>query len=86
MPELTYENKRSLIQSAIKSLYPGDVYPWVEDMMDSKIVYNVSGKSYQASYSIDKDGGVKLGTPTEVVRQTVYKGVTSIHKGVRIGK
>ena len=85
MAELTFENKRSLLQAAVKDLYPGEMYPYVEDMTDSKLWYGVSGKHYQASYTLGKDDTVKLGTPTEVVRQVVYRGVKVVNKGTRIG-
>lgn len=85
MAELTFENKKSLLQAAIKDLYPGEMYPYVEDMTDSKVIYGVSGKHYQAPYSLSKDSMVKLGNPTEVVRQVVYHGVKVVNKGTRIG-
>ena len=87
MAELTYENKRSLVQGAIKNLYPGEMlHPWVEDMTDSKVIYNVSGKTYQASYSINGETEVKMGTPTEVVRKVSYHNVKLVSKGVKVGK
>ena len=85
MPELSYETKRSLIQSAIKELYPGEGYAWVEDMTDGKAIYSYNDKHYQASYFISEDNQVKLGTPAEVMRQITYKGVTLTKKGKRIG-
>lgn len=73
--ELTFENKRSMLQSEIKNLYPGEKFPWVEDMTDSKVIYNFDGRTYQASYSISKDNEIKLGNPMEVIKQVVYHGV-----------
>ena len=83
--ELTMENKRSLLQAGIKNLYTGENRPYVEDMTDSKVIYNYDGKIYQASYSISKDNVVKLGNPTEVVKHVVYQGVKQASKGRRIG-
>ena len=73
--ELTWENKRSLLQAEIKNLYPGEKYAWVEDMTDNKAFYNYDGKTYQVSYSISKDNEIKLGNPMEVIKQVVYHGV-----------
>jgi len=83
--ELTMENKRSLLQAEIKNLYTGENRPWVEDMTDSKAIYNYDGKTYQIPYSISKDNVVKLGNPMEVVKHVVYQGVKQASKGRRIG-
>jgi len=85
MAEISYETKRSLLQSAIKELYPGEKYAWIEDMTDSKVIYNYDDKHYQAPYTINEGSQAKLGTPTEVVKQVVYRGISMVKKGKRIG-
>lgn len=82
---LTVEDQRGLIESTIRELYPRESYPYVRDFDSTKAFVNVSGKIYQFPYTISKEGGVKLGTPTEVVAKTTYVGVKSINKGKRIG-
>ena len=77
---LSAEDKRNLLQNALSpspvSLdQPSSPRPWIRDVWDDKVVYELNGKSYQMKYSIASDGSVKLGEPIEVIQQTVYKPV-----------
>jgi len=79
---LSAEDKRTLLESALNPSSVGrDVAAspsaWIRDIWDDKLVYDVGGKYYQVKYSIDSNGGVKLGAAVEVMRQTVYKPVQS---------
>lgn len=82
--ELSDENKRQLLQTALRGEYqlaPDQTVPrslWVEDVFENKIIYRVNDQSYSASYKLAEDGTVTFGEPEKVVQQTVYKAMESL--------
>ncbi len=67
----------TIVEDAIEDqLYPDAMMLCVCDMSDRQAVYMVmqDGESelYQIDYSIGEDGAVTLGTPTEVLKKTMY--------------
>lgn len=83
----TFEDLRTLVGEKIRETYAkpstgnrGSTWAWVQDMTDQVVYFMVEepkdSKTYQATYSISGTT-VTLGSPTEVVRRTVYEPVTS---------
>lgn len=71
-------DKRELLQTAvINSLAIGnrDHGPWIRDVYDKELVYEIGGKNYLMSYVIDRKGKVVLGQAELVTPMTVYTPV-----------
>jgi len=71
-------DKRELLQTAvIDSLAIGnrDHGPWIRDVYDTELVYEIGGKSYRMSYVIDRKGKVVFGQAELVTPTTVYTPV-----------
>ena len=76
--ELSSEDKRRLIQSELeKGRNPEAIAtklsPWLRDIFDTEIVYELGGQLFKAPYTIDDTGKVTIGTPTKVIAVTQYK-------------
>jgi len=71
-------DKRAILQSAVtSSLAIGNREngPWLRDIYDTELVYEIGGKNYRMSYVIDRKGKVVFGQAELVVPQTVYNVV-----------
>jgi len=71
-------DRRAILQSAVTDSLaiggnaPG---PWIKDVFDNELVYEVGGKTFRMSYLIDRKGKVVFGQAERVVPQTVYSPV-----------
>ncbi|GAG82561.1 unnamed protein product, partial [marine sediment metagenome] len=82
--ELSDENKRSLLQTALTDEYqlkketpiPSGVY--VEDIFEDYLIYNVNGQAYKASYTLAEDGTATFGEPEKVIAQKVYEPMEAL--------
>jgi len=74
---MSANDKRELLQAAVTdSLAVGGMNgPWVRDVYDDELVYEVGGKTYRMSYVIDRKGKAVFGEAERVVPQTVYTPV-----------
>lgn len=78
---LTYNDRKALVQDAISDRLQAMAgvswaYVYVCDMTDTWVVWCTDGDAtWQADYSIDANGTVTLGTPTEVRPVTSYEMV-----------
>ena len=71
-------DKRALLQAAVKdSLAIGNDMngPWVRDVYDTELVYEIGSKQFRVAYVIDRKGKVVLGQAERVTPQTVYTPV-----------
>ncbi len=84
---LSADDKRQLIQAALDTRYPHDTiaypnspWPWVRDVFDETVVYNLGGSLFEVSYTLEEDGGkVTLGDDTKkVFAQTQYTAIESL--------
>lgn len=75
----SYNDKRDLIQGAIRSTLGERAYVWVCDLWDNEVAYTVDddtgSETYKRSYVVADDGSVTLGDASKVIRQTVYTPV-----------
>ncbi len=82
--ELSDENKRQLLQTALITEYkiePDDTIPsgiLIEEVFEEEVIYSVNGQSYRASFMLGEDGGIVIGEPQKVVAQKVYKPMESL--------
>ena len=71
-------DKRALLQAAVMdslAIGANQPGPWIRDMYDTEVVYEVGGKTFRMSYVIDRKGKVVFGQAERVVPQTVYTPV-----------
>ena len=82
--ELSDENKRQMLQTALTTEYkldnesptPSGVY--IEDVFEDYAIYVVNGQSYKATYTLAEDGVATFGDPEKVIKQTVYQPMESL--------
>ncbi|GAH40850.1 unnamed protein product, partial [marine sediment metagenome] len=81
---MSADDKRNLLQSALEVKFPtGEVMPsgvWIVDVYETELIYRNDGVDYKASYVVNPEGGVTLGEPVAVKRQTVYTPIESLQK------
>ena len=83
---LSASDKRLLLQSAINERFPHDSIayphsptPWVRDVFDDSVVYDLGGSLFQVSYTMSDEGKVELGDDTKkVFAQTQYTAIESL--------
>jgi cation transport regulator ChaB len=79
--DMSLDDKRRAVQSALEQKFKPAITPntmaWVDDIWDDKAVYQANGETFECPYTIDEKGLVVFGTPTKVVRKTVYQAVES---------
>ena len=71
-------DRRQLLQGALKgsiAIGNDEMGPWIRDVFESEIVYEIGGKLFRVSYNIERKGGVTWGPPELVISQTVYTPV-----------
>jgi hypothetical protein len=76
---MSYNDIRSRLSTALKARMnvPDSIEgPWVQDVYDDRLIYNLEGKYFQLDYSMDDKGNVTLGDPFEVMQVTTYEPVT----------
>lgn len=82
----TFDDIRQILNEFVREKFgrPGTnskpgIYVWVNDIAEDWVVWSVEDAKdcalYKATYAIDADNKVTLGTPAEVVRRTVYDPV-----------
>ena len=83
---LSDKNKSKLLQSALMSEYKiGQSVPipknlTIDEVFDDRVVYDVDGQLYEASYELDENGKAKLGEPKKVLSTKVYKTMEALKK------
>ncbi len=85
---LSASGKRDLLQSALNEAYPYDriAYPhsptpWVRDVFDDSVVYDLGGSLFQASYTMSDESKVELDTDTKkVFAKTSYEAIESLRE------
>uniref|UniRef100_A0A6M3L3M5 Uncharacterized protein n=1 Tax=viral metagenome TaxID=1070528 RepID=A0A6M3L3M5_9ZZZZ len=71
-------DRRTILQQAVTdSLAVGNTMdgPYIRDIYDTELVYEVKGKVFRIAYVIDRKGKVVLGQAERVTPQTVYNPV-----------
>ncbi len=80
---MTTNQLRGVIQSALRDEPAGGFGlaemsdTWLEDFDDTLAWYYRDGQMWQATYAVDADGQVTLGTPVEVRERRVFEPVTN---------
>ena len=76
--DLSQDETRQRLSAALKiKLAVGDVDgPWVRDVFDDHLIYEIADKNYRMDYSVDDSDVVTVGEPVEVERKIVYEPVT----------
>ena len=85
---LSASDKRDLLQSALNEVYPDDriAYPhsptpWVRDVFDDSVVYDLGGSLFQVSYTMSDESKVELDTDTKkVFAKTSYEAIESLRE------
>ena len=85
---LSASDKRDLLQSALSEAYPYDriAYPhsptpWVRDVFDDSVVYDLGGSLFQVSYTMSDESKVELDTDTKkVFAKTSYEAIESLRE------
>ena len=72
MPDLSFDERQRRVGEALRAAR-GDMC-WVMELFDDRVVYEDSGKVWQAPYTL-ADSGVTFGDRIEVVRETTYRAV-----------
>ncbi len=83
---LSASDKRQLLQSAINERFPHDgiayphsPQPWIQDVFEDSVVYDIGGSLFQVSYTMTDEGKVTLGDDTKkVFAQTQYTAIESL--------
>jgi len=82
--ELSDENKRNLLQTALTDEYklkvqsPIPSHVWIDDIFEDYLIYSIDGQLYKASYELAEDGTATFGDPEKVVAQKIYKPMESL--------
>ncbi len=82
--KLSDKNKSSLLQSALVTEYKiGQSTPipknlTIDEVFDDKVVYNIDGQLYEASYELDGEGKAIFGEPKKVMSQKVFTTMESL--------
>jgi len=85
---LSASDKRDLLQSALGEAYPYDriAYPhsptpWIRDVFDDSVVYDLGGSLFQVSYTMTDESKVELDTDTKkVFAKTSYEAIESLRE------
>ena len=83
---LSASDKRDLLQSALRDLYPYDSIayphspsPYIRDVFEDSIVYDLGGSLFQVSYTMTDAGKVTLATDTKkVYAKTSYEAIEAL--------
>ena len=86
--KMSAEDKRGLLQAAINEKYPQDSQayphtpsPWVRDVYDDSVVYEIGGSTFEVGYTMTEVGKVTLGEETKkVIATTSYKPIESLRE------
>ena len=84
--ELSADNKRDLLQTAVADKYmvkpefnPDPTGLYVSEVYDDYLVYRIGEQLYRVSYNLGDDGAVAFeGEPEKVVKQTSYTPMESL--------
>lgn len=75
MNELSHDDKRSLLMSALREDKDN---AWIEDVFDNHFIYEDGGKLYKQNYSVDDNQVNFDGLPKLVEKQVNYKEVMAL--------
>ena len=81
---LSDKNKQNLLQQALVSEYglqvedPIPKKVSVEEVFDDKIIYDIDGQLYEASYELDEKGKPTFGEPKKVTSTKIYRAMESL--------
>lgn len=86
--KLSAEDKQSLLHAALNEKFPPDTQtypfspsPWIRDVYDTEVVYEIGGTAFQVSYTMTEEGKVELGDDTQrVFAQTTYKPIEALRE------
>ena len=78
--ELSYNDVQSRLITAIRASEPRHDSTYIRDVYSDRVIYRdwEDEKTYERTYSIDADGLVTLGDPSEVTERTVYEAVAKM--------
>ena len=80
---LSHNDTRDLLRSALSAKIPtppDHSGPWVRDVFDGELVYEIGDQLYKAPYIIDETGAATIGDAVKVAAQTVYNTIESVRK------
>ncbi len=83
---LSADDKRQLLQSAVNERFPHDSIafpntpqPWIRDVFEDSVVYDMGGTLFQVSYTMSEEGKIELGDDTKrVFAQTQYTAIEAL--------
>ena len=86
--KMSAEDRRGLLQAAINEKFPRDAQaypyspsPWVRDVYDDSVVYELGGSTFEVGYTMTEEGKVTLGEETKkVIATTSYKPLESLRE------
>ena len=86
--KMSADDKRNIIQAALNEKYPRDSQaypyspsPWIRDIYEETVVYDLGGSNFEVGYTMTPEGKVTLGEETKkVIAQTVYTGIESLRE------
>lgn len=86
--DMSAEDKRRILQAALdeklptdSQAYPHSSGPWVRDVFEEHLVYNLGGADFQVDYRISRGGKVTLGEESrKVIATTVYTAIESLRE------
>ena len=86
--KMSAEDRRQILQTAINEKFPRDAIafpnsptPWVRDVFNESVVYELGGASFEVSYTMTEEGKVELGEETKkVIATTSYKSIEALRE------
>jgi len=86
--KLSANDKREVLQAALSEQYPRDAQayphspsPWVRDVFEKTVVYDLGGAYFEVGYTMSEEGKVTLGDDaSKVIARTVYSAIESLRE------